>query len=59
MDRISSYMACPVTPAGTFLVPFGKMPASYKDVADVVGVLEAGGVTQRVARLKPFAVIKG
>jgi tRNA-splicing ligase RtcB (3'-phosphate/5'-hydroxy nucleic acid ligase) len=36
-----------------------EMPASYKDVADVVGVLEAAGVTQRVARLKPFAVIKG
>lgn len=36
-----------------------EMPASYKDVADVVGVLEAARVTQRVARLKPFAVIKG
>ncbi len=36
-----------------------EMPAAYKDVADVVGVLEAAGVTQRVARLKPFAVIKG
>jgi tRNA-splicing ligase RtcB (3'-phosphate/5'-hydroxy nucleic acid ligase) len=36
-----------------------EMPSSYKDVADVVGVLEAAGVTQRVARLKPFAVIKG
>jgi len=36
-----------------------EMPASYKDVAEVVEVLEAAGVTQRVARLKPFAVIKG
>ena len=36
-----------------------EMPESYKDVADVVEVLEAAGVTQRVARLKPFAVIKG
>jgi tRNA-splicing ligase RtcB (3'-phosphate/5'-hydroxy nucleic acid ligase) len=36
-----------------------EMPASYKDVADVVAVLEAAGITQRVARLKPFAVIKG
>ncbi len=27
---------------------------SYKDVAYVVEVLEAAGVTQRVARLKPF-----
>ncbi len=36
-----------------------EMPASYKDVADVVAVLEAAGITRRVARLKPFAVIKG
>jgi len=36
-----------------------EMPESYKDVADVVQVLEAAHVTQRVARLKPFAVIKG
>ena len=36
-----------------------EMPAAYKDVADVVEVMEAAGVTQRVARLKPFAVIKG
>ncbi|HYB91682.1 MAG TPA: RtcB family protein [Candidatus Binataceae bacterium] len=36
-----------------------EMPASYKDVADVVEVLEAAKVTQRVVRLKPFAVIKG
>jgi len=36
-----------------------EMPAAYKDVAEVVGVMEAAGVTRRVARLKPFAVIKG
>ena len=36
-----------------------EMPESYKDVADVVEVLEAARVTQKVARLKPFAVIKG
>ncbi len=36
-----------------------EMPAAYKDVADVVEVLEAAKVTQRVVRLKPFAVIKG
>ena len=36
-----------------------EMPASYKDVADVVEVLEAARVTQKVVRLKPFAVIKG
>jgi tRNA-splicing ligase RtcB (3'-phosphate/5'-hydroxy nucleic acid ligase) len=36
-----------------------EMPSSYKDVASVVDVLEAAGVTQRVARMKPFVVIKG
>lgn len=36
-----------------------EMPAAYKDVADVVKVMEAAGVAQKVARLKPFAVIKG
>jgi tRNA-splicing ligase RtcB len=36
-----------------------EMPAAYKDVADVVGVMEAAGVSRRVARLKPFAVVKG
>ncbi len=36
-----------------------EMPAAYKDVAEVVNVMEAAGVTRRVARLKPFAVIKG
>ncbi len=36
-----------------------EMPAAYKDVADVVEVMEAAGVTLKVARLKPFAVIKG
>jgi tRNA-splicing ligase RtcB len=36
-----------------------EMPSAYKDVAEVVEVMEAAGVTQRVARLKPFAVIKG
>jgi tRNA-splicing ligase RtcB len=36
-----------------------EMPHAYKDVAEVVGVMEAARVTRRVARLKPFAVIKG
>ncbi len=36
-----------------------EMPLAYKDVADVVHVMEAAGVTRSVARLKPFAVIKG
>ena len=36
-----------------------EMPHAYKDVAEVVEVMEAARITRRVARLKPFAVIKG
>jgi tRNA-splicing ligase RtcB len=36
-----------------------EMPQAYKDVAEVVDVMEAAGVIRRVARLRPFAVIKG
>ena len=36
-----------------------EMPEAYKDVAEVVEVMEAAGVTRRVARLRPLAVIKG
>jgi RNA-splicing ligase RtcB len=30
-----------------------------KDVAEVVEVVEAAGITRQVVRLRPFAVIKG
>jgi tRNA-splicing ligase RtcB (3'-phosphate/5'-hydroxy nucleic acid ligase) len=36
-----------------------EMPAAYKDVAEVVEVMEAAGIAKRVARLRPLAVIKG
>jgi tRNA-splicing ligase RtcB len=36
-----------------------EMPHAYKDVADVVEVMEHAGVSRRVARFRPFAVIKG
>ncbi|HJU11562.1 MAG TPA: RtcB family protein [Candidatus Binataceae bacterium] len=36
-----------------------EMPGAYKDVAEVVEVMEAAGITKRVARLRPLAVIKG
>jgi tRNA-splicing ligase RtcB len=36
-----------------------EMPYAYKDVASVVEVMEASGITRRIARLKPFLVIKG
>ena len=36
-----------------------EMPFAYKDVADVVEVMEAAGVSRRVARLVPMGVVKG
>lgn len=36
-----------------------EAPEAYKDVAEVVAVCEAAGLSRRVARLKPFGVLKG
>jgi len=36
-----------------------EVPEAYKDVADVVGVVERAGISRRVARLIPMGVIKG
>jgi tRNA-splicing ligase RtcB len=36
-----------------------EMPEAYKDVADVVKVVEQAGLGHAVARLKPMAVVKG
>ena len=36
-----------------------EMPEAYKDVADVVEVVERAGLARRVARLRPLGVIKG
>ncbi|HKY60841.1 MAG TPA: RtcB family protein [Gemmatimonadota bacterium] len=36
-----------------------EMPHAYKDVADVVEVMEAAGVSRRVAELRPLGVVKG
>ena len=36
-----------------------EMPEAYKDVADVVRSVEGAALARRVARLVPFAVIKG
>ncbi len=33
--------------------------AAYKDVADVVGVCDAVGISRRVARMRPIGVVKG
>ncbi len=36
-----------------------EMPEAYKDVEDVVNVVEALGISKKVARLVPIGVIKG
>ncbi len=36
-----------------------EMPQAYKDVAEVVGVMEGAGISTRLAQLRPLGVIKG
>lgn len=36
-----------------------EMPYAYKDVADVVNVVDRAGISKKVVKLKPLAVIKG
>ena len=36
-----------------------EMPDAYKDVNEVVGVVEGAGISKRVCRMKPLGVIKG
>jgi len=36
-----------------------EMPEAYKDVEDVVGVMDTAGISPPVARLRPLAVVKG
>ena len=36
-----------------------EAPLAYKDVADVVDVVAAGGLAGKVAKLRPLAVVKG
>src|SRR5438093_1295480 len=36
-----------------------EMPWAYKDVADVVEVVDRAGLARRVAKLKPLVVVKG
>ena len=36
-----------------------EMPEAYKDVADVVSVVQQAGIGNIVARLKPMVVVKG
>jgi tRNA-splicing ligase RtcB len=39
--------------------PAEEMPEAYKDVADVVDVVQRAGLAGKVARLRPLAVVKG
>lgn len=36
-----------------------EIPEAYKDVADVVDVMDGAGIATKVARLEPLAVVKG
>jgi tRNA-splicing ligase RtcB len=36
-----------------------EMPEAYKDVAQVVDVVHGAGISRKVARLRPMAVVKG
>jgi tRNA-splicing ligase RtcB (3'-phosphate/5'-hydroxy nucleic acid ligase) len=36
-----------------------EMPEAYKDVADVVDVVDRAGLSRKVAQLKPLGVVKG
>jgi tRNA-splicing ligase RtcB len=36
-----------------------EIPEAYKDVADVVDVIDGAGIARKVARLEPLAVVKG
>jgi len=36
-----------------------EMPEAYKDVSEVVAVVHGAGISRRVARLRPMAVVKG
>jgi tRNA-splicing ligase RtcB len=36
-----------------------EMPEAYKDVSNVVDVVQNAGLSKKVARLRPLGVIKG
>jgi tRNA-splicing ligase RtcB len=45
--------------AGKLALLVEEAPQAYKDVSEVVEVCEGAGLSQRVARLRPLAVLKG
>ena len=36
-----------------------EMPHAYKDVSNVVDVMDGAGISKKVARFRPIGVIKG
>jgi tRNA-splicing ligase RtcB (3'-phosphate/5'-hydroxy nucleic acid ligase) len=36
-----------------------EMPEAYKDISDVVGVVQGAGISRKVAKLRPLVVVKG
>ncbi len=45
--------------AAGFATVAEEMPEAYKDVAEVVDVVERAGISKKVVRLRPMGVIKG
>ncbi|MGW8266223.1 MAG: RtcB family protein [Longimicrobiales bacterium] len=45
--------------ASSFATVAEEVPEAYKDVAEVVGVVDRAGIGRKVARLKPMGVLKG
>ena len=45
--------------ASSFGTVAEEIPEAYKDVADVVGVVDGAGIGRKVARLRPLGVLKG
>ena len=54
-----------LTEMGVFVMATGKgtlaeeMPSAYKNVSDVVDVMDRAGIARKVVRLRPLGVIKG
>ncbi len=55
----SQYSVRIVVRAGSMAGLAEEAPQAYKDVSQVVAVVEAAGIARIVARLEPLAVIKG
>ena len=48
-----------VVKAGSIALLAEEAPYAYKDVSGVVAVVDAVGLSRKVARLKPLGVLKG